>query len=108
MPTSRAVRKEPREGVNGSQILRQPSQMKMKNPSFTWEKLQDVYYRSRNLSDLKWPAQSGVKHAMSTTLIAIELEEVLQIYDYQGHLEGNLNKRDFPDILTFEFDQDEI
>lgn len=107
MPTSRAVRKEPREGVNGSQILRQPSQMKMKNPSFTWEKLQDVYYRSRNLSDLKWPAQSGVKHAMSTTLIAIELEEVLQIYDYQGHLEGNLNKRDFPDILTFEFDQDE-
>lgn len=79
----------------------------MKNPSLGWEKLQDVYYRSRDLNDLRWPAQRSIKYTISTTLIAIELEEALQIYNYQGKLEANLNKRDFPNILTFEFDKDE-
>lgn len=79
----------------------------MKNPSFSWEKLQDIYYRSRGVCELRWPAQSDVKYAVSTTLVAIELEEALQIYDYKGNLEGNLSKRDFTDILTFEFDEDE-
>lgn len=79
----------------------------MRNPSFNWEKLRDVFYRSRELCNLTWPAQHDVRYALSTTVIAIELEEALQVYNYKGELKASLDRKQFQRILKFEFDEDE-
>lgn len=78
-----------------------------KIPSFSWERLRDVFYRSRVLCELKWPALNDVRYTVSTTLIAIELSEAIEIYNYQGELEATLSNNTFPDILAFEFDEND-
>lgn len=79
----------------------------VKISSFSWERLRDVFYRSRTLCDLHWPALNDVRYAISTTLIAIEVNEALEIYDYQGELQASLDSKLFPDLLAFEFDKDD-
>ncbi|QLL34773.1 hypothetical protein HG536_0H01480 [Torulaspora globosa] len=79
----------------------------MKIPSFSWERLRDVFYRSRILCESKWPALDDVQYAISTTLIAIEVNEAIEIYDYQGELEATLDKKAFPDVVAFEFDEND-
>lgn len=67
------------------------------NPSFNWEKLQNTYYRSRELSNLEWP--DTIKHKFNSNdagkplifctslcFIAIFVDENIEIYDYKGSL----------------------
>ncbi|AJW20373.1 Vps16p [Saccharomyces cerevisiae YJM451] len=81
----------------------------MKNPSFDWERLKDVFYRSRAIGELKWPTQyEEFKCALSLTVIAVEIQDFIQVYNYFGQLLGKINlQRIHEDIIKFEFDKDE-
>ncbi|CAI4053187.1 hypothetical protein N7582_005661 [Saccharomyces uvarum] len=81
----------------------------MKNPSFDWEKLKDVFYRNRAIGELKWPTQyEDFRCALSLTVIAVEIQDFIQIYDYFGHLLGKINLlKTHEDIIKFEFDKNE-
>lgn len=67
------------------------------NPSFNWEKLQNIYYRNRELTTLDWP--DIIKHKFngndsskqlifctSLCFIAIFIDENIEIYDHKGTL----------------------
>ena len=68
------------------------------NPSLNWEKLQNSYYRSRELTTLEWP--KIIKHKFnndsyngrplifctSLCFIAIFIDENIEIYDHKGTL----------------------
>ncbi|EJS41384.1 vps16p [Saccharomyces arboricola H-6] len=81
----------------------------MKNPSFDWEKLKDVFYRNRAIGELKWPTQyEDFRCALSLTVIAIEIQDFIQIYNYFGQLLDKINLlKIHEDIIKFEFDKDE-
>lgn len=80
----------------------------MRNPSFNWEKLQNVFYRCRNICDLEWPkADENVKYAISTTLIATKTDETIQVYEYTGTLLCRINTERFGQVIAFEFNSNE-
>ncbi|CAI4036829.1 hypothetical protein SMKI_16G1270 [Saccharomyces mikatae IFO 1815] len=81
----------------------------MKNPSFDWERLKDVFYRNRTIGELKWPAQyEDFRCALSLTVIAVEIQDFIQIYNYFGQLLGKINLRKIhEDVVKFEFNKDE-
>ncbi|CAI4053474.1 tethering complex subunit VPS16 SKDI_16G2250 [Saccharomyces kudriavzevii IFO 1802] len=81
----------------------------MKNPSFDWEKLKDVFYRNRAIGELKWPTQyEDYRCALSLTVIAVEIQDFLQVYNYFGQLLGKINlQKIHEDVIKFEFDKDE-
>lgn len=66
------------------------------NPSFTWEKLQDTYYRNRELTNLQWPSLTHTQSSndsldstlfcISSCLIAMATEDNIELYDYKGNL----------------------
>lgn len=76
----------------------------MRNPSFNWEKLDKVFFRSRELCNLGWPQQEQTVYSISTTLVAIELDETIQIYNYLGELLASWNTKQFGTVLKIEFD----
>lgn len=78
----------------------------MRNPSFNWEKLDNAFFRSRELRDLEWPQQVQVVYAICTTLLAIEQDETLQIYNYLGETLASWNSKQFGKVIKLEFDYD--
>ncbi|CAR28627.1 hypothetical protein ZYGR_0S02610 [Zygosaccharomyces rouxii] len=76
----------------------------MRNPSFNWEKLDKVFFRSRELCNLEWPQQEHVVYSISTTLVAIELDETIQVYNYFGETLASWNSKQFGKVLKIEFD----
>ncbi|SCW03546.1 LAFE_0G12860g1_1 [Lachancea fermentati] len=83
--------------------------MVLRNPCLGWEKLEDVYYRSRELCSLSWPTDGEYKYTLSTTLVAIEAERSVQIYHYTGRLLTRISLDNLPGpVISYEFDaQDE-
>ena len=75
------------------------------NPSLNWEKLQGVFYRSRQLVQLEWPHTYDVHYAISIAFIAVETGDSIQIYDYLGKLHCELNIENFDGIVDFSFDE---
>ncbi|QLG71793.1 hypothetical protein HG535_0C01420 [Zygotorulaspora mrakii] len=78
--------------------------MVTRNPSLNWEKLQDVFYRNREICTLQWPVEEELRYAISTTVIAIELRDFLQIFDYNGNMIISIDKSQFKNVIRFEFD----
>ncbi|GAV55034.1 hypothetical protein ZYGR_0AS03570 [Zygosaccharomyces rouxii] len=76
----------------------------MRNPSFNWEKLDKEFFRSRELCDLEWPQKEQVVYSISTTLVAIELDETIQVYNYLGETLASWNSKQFGKVLKIEFD----
>ncbi|CCF59554.1 hypothetical protein KAFR_0H01440 [Kazachstania africana CBS 2517] len=78
----------------------------MQNLSFNWEKLQNVFYRSKTLTELKWSTGTMVGNfAISISFIAIQGNESIEIYNYLGELLGSLKLSLFHDIVKLEFDE---
>lgn len=73
------------------------------NPSFNWEKLQDTYYRNRELTSLEWPTliqnltngddQASMIFCISSCFIAIATEENIELYDYKGNSVNSIQLR---------------
>lgn len=73
------------------------------SPSFNWEKLQDTYYRNRELTNLEWPTliqnltnggdQTSIKFCISSCFIAIATEENIELYDYKGNSINSIQLR---------------
>lgn len=81
----------------------------LRNPSFGWESLQDVYYRNRELCQLSWPNNmSQYKYSLSITVFAVEVPETnkLDVYNYLGKLLASIEINTHPDdtLLKFQFD----
>lgn len=74
------------------------------NPSLNWEKLQNVFYRSRLLHKLEWSSKKNLRYAISLTFIAIETERSIQIFNYIGELLADIDIKLFDPIVSFDFD----
>ena len=79
--------------------------MRVKNPSLGWEKLKDVFYRNRELCQLRLPADEEYKLALSTTVLAVETENNIQIFQYHGKLLNTVELRKLPsELICYELD----
>ncbi|SMN21864.1 similar to Saccharomyces cerevisiae YPL045W VPS16 Subunit of the vacuole fusion and protein sorting HOPS complex and the CORVET tethering complex [Maudiozyma saulgeensis] len=75
------------------------------NPSLSWEKLQNVFYRSRKLHNLQWSSKKDLRYAISRTFIAIETDKSIQIFNYLGQLLTEIDIKVFDVITEFHFDE---
>ncbi|AQZ10713.1 VPS16 (YPL045W) [Zygosaccharomyces parabailii] len=75
----------------------------MRNPSFNWEKLDSIFYRSREFCNLEWPQQEDFIYCISTTLLAIAVDETIEIYNYFGEPLAGWNCKQFGKVVKIEF-----
>lgn len=75
----------------------------MRNPSFNWEKLDSTFFRSREFCNLGWPQQEQVNYCISTTLVAIEVDETIQLYNYLGEPLAGWKSKQFGKVIKLEF-----
>ncbi|CUS24415.1 LAQU0S16e01200g1_1 [Lachancea quebecensis] len=79
--------------------------MGVKNPSLGWEKLKDVFYRNRELCQLSLPKEEQYKITISTTILAIEIETTLRVFQYKGEQLGIIELKKLPsELVCYEFD----
>ncbi|CAR23537.1 tethering complex subunit VPS16 [Lachancea thermotolerans CBS 6340] len=79
--------------------------MGVKNPSLGWEKLKDVYYRNRELCQLSLPKEDQYKLIISTTVLAIEVEESIRVFQYKGEQLGVIELNKLPsELVCYELD----
>lgn len=78
-----------------------------RNPSLNWEKLQDVFYRNREIYDLKWPQSSNYEGAFATNTIGIQSINHIHAYSYSGECLKSIRKDQFGDIIKIDFDEHE-
>ncbi|SCU88250.1 LAFA_0E11584g1_1 [Lachancea sp. 'fantastica'] len=79
--------------------------MPVKNPSLGWEKLQDVFYRDRDLCPLKFPVESDTKAVFSTALVAVTTGDSIGVYLYTGQYIAKIDFKSLPsEIVQYEFD----
>ncbi|AMD22578.1 HHL192Cp [Eremothecium sinecaudum] len=78
------------------------------NPSLGWERLSDVFYRSRQLGVWDWSHNKELIQTFSTTLCALCFDQKIHCYNYNGELIWQLDVNNLPSkIVTFCFDEDE-
>ncbi|SCV03245.1 LAME_0H08878g1_1 [Lachancea meyersii CBS 8951] len=79
--------------------------MAFKNPSLGWEKLQDVFYRDRELCRLRIPPDSQNNMVFSSTVLAVETENSIEVHLYTGQCVGKIEISTLPsEIVHYEFD----
>ncbi|EDO14739.1 hypothetical protein Kpol_333p9 [Vanderwaltozyma polyspora DSM 70294] len=84
----------------------------IENPCFNWEKLQDIFYRNREICGLEWPSidkQQKQQHetVFSTSTVVISTPDTIEIFDYTGSLLLSLSKKKFGEIVKLEFNENE-
>ncbi|SCU95324.1 LANO_0E10022g1_1 [Lachancea nothofagi CBS 11611] len=82
--------------------------MSLKNPSLGWEKLQDVFYRDRELCQLSVPSEAGFKFSVTTTLLAVESDNSIEICHYRGQCVAKIDLTSLPsEVVGYEFDKED-
>ncbi|SCU77523.1 LAMI_0A01442g1_1 [Lachancea mirantina] len=80
--------------------------MALNNPSFGWEKLQETFYRNRELCEFKGHIKGDFSWTLSTTLLTIERSDTLDIYQYNGNHVLSVKLDQLPlEPLKYAFDQ---
>ncbi|KAG0668129.1 hypothetical protein C6P45_004975 [Maudiozyma exigua] len=77
----------------------------IQNPSLSWEKLQNVFYRSRKLHDLQWSSKTDILYTVSRLFIAIQTDKSIQIFNHEGILLSDIDIGVFDTIVSFYFDK---
>ncbi|SCU85109.1 LADA_0D05754g1_1 [Lachancea dasiensis] len=82
--------------------------MSVKNPSLGWERLQDVYYRNRELCKLSIPPGTEFKLKLTTTLLAVEADNFIEIFHYGGQSLARIDLNTAPTkIICYDFDYED-